>query len=107
MYKKNENEWLAGQWELPTFQIESNDEDLDQYPKVKSKNEYKNLITFKSGITKYKITNYIYEINFKIFLKISEKVKRKYEFKNIDPNLNMTTTSHKILKMHDGKSKKV
>ena len=62
-YQKKETEWLSGQLELPTFILGTNDPKLKQYPKMKKKLKTGDLKKFKSSITKYKITNYIYEID--------------------------------------------
>jgi A/G-specific adenine glycosylase len=98
MYQKTENEWLSGQWELPTFVFESNDPSFKQYPLIKAKKSYETLEVLKSGITKYKIFNYLYETDYQSFIKISEKIKRKYVFKKVDDALNLSSTCIKILK---------
>lgn len=58
-YRKNDNEWLSGQLELPTFIIKTEDKSLKQYPWFKKKIDLKKLKSFKTTITKYKIDNYI------------------------------------------------
>ena len=58
-FKKSSNQWLTGQYELPTFILSSDDEKLNQYPKIKDKDRFFYLDSFKTSITKYKITNYI------------------------------------------------
>ncbi len=57
VYKKEASEWLAGQYEVPTFIIETTDSSLQQYPKLRRKIKHEALISFKTGITKYKIKN--------------------------------------------------
>lgn len=57
--RREEGQWLAGQYELPTYVIESTDTALKQYPRLSMKINYGALPSFKSTITKYKITNYI------------------------------------------------
>lgn len=59
VYEKVEGEWLAGQFEVPTFIVNSTDEKLSQYPKVKGK-VTGNPVLLKTGITKYKITNQLH-----------------------------------------------
>lgn len=93
-YKKEKGEWLEGQFELPTFILESEDEKLKQYSRVIW--DYKDLPNYKTSITKYKITNYI--------LNISEaKFKKDFDFGNLiwcDPNeksSNLSTASSKAL----------
>ena len=34
-YQKTQDQWLSGQWELPTFIIDSSDKNLKQYPSIK------------------------------------------------------------------------
>jgi A/G-specific adenine glycosylase len=34
-FKKNKSEWLSGQWEIPTFILNSTDKNLKQYPPIK------------------------------------------------------------------------
>jgi len=94
MFQKAENEWLHGQWELPTFILESGDKKLKQYPDLKSKiskfdGEY------KTSITKYKIVNYIKVMNEANFKKITKD--KKYIFRKFDRSSNLSTASIKAL----------
>ena len=57
VYQKKSNQWLSGQWEIPTFVLESEDEKLVQYPWTEKRVEYEYLPAFKSLITKYRIDN--------------------------------------------------
>lgn len=68
-FKKNEKEWLTNQLEIPTYILHSEDETLKQYPTIDIP-ELSLLPSFKSGITKYKIENFV--------LHISETEFRKY-----------------------------
>lgn len=70
VYKKNEDEWLHGQNEVPTFILDSEDKSLIQYPKIKY--ETHGLLHYKTLITKYKITNFIIEMSLSEFKKIKE-----------------------------------
>lgn len=70
VYKKSEKEWLAGQFEVPTFILKSSDDKLQQYPIYSKKINVGNQ-KFKTGITKYKITNVIHFINEKDFKKLN------------------------------------
>jgi A/G-specific adenine glycosylase len=63
VYPKSENEWLSGQYEVPTFVIKSTDPNLKQYPSLKEKDEFYLLPEFISGITKYKIFNKVLYLN--------------------------------------------
>lgn len=58
VYEKQEGEWLSGQFEVPTFVIESSDVKLTQYGKIKGKFSG-GAIPLKTSITKYKITNHL------------------------------------------------
>ncbi len=58
VYKKTDGEWLSGQYEVPTFIMKSTDEKLKQYPMLKIK-KVETPLTYKTGITKYKIYNSI------------------------------------------------
>lgn len=96
-YQKNHDEWLAGQWELPTFILETNDEKLKQYPKVKSKKLFLDSKVIKTSITKYSIENYIIEMSSVDFDKLCKKIEIKYEYKSHNARLNLSTASIKIL----------
>ncbi|MCB9062133.1 MAG: A/G-specific adenine glycosylase [Halobacteriovoraceae bacterium] len=60
-YKKKSHEWLSGQNELPTFIISSGDKKIKQYPFVDFEVDLNTLPSYKTTITKYKITNYVLE----------------------------------------------
>lgn len=94
-YQKNDNEWLHGQWELPTIVINSQDEKLEQYPQLKKKIKVDNLKKYKTSITKYKITNYVSVMTFEEFKKLG--IKKDFEFVKIDGSGNLSTASHKAL----------
>ena len=94
-YKKSKKEWLSGQLEIPTYVLKTNDPKLKQYPKLESKLSIKGLKKFKTGITKYKITNYIYEIELKEFEKI---VGDRAEFSFVDNNIETKNFSTATLK---------
>jgi A/G-specific adenine glycosylase len=96
-YKKNDSEWLAGQWELPTFILRSDDEGLKQYPKVKSKKIFSEAVMFKTSITKYVILNRVLEMTLLDFEKLTQKVAIKYEFKVHNEKLNLSTSSIKSI----------
>jgi A/G-specific adenine glycosylase len=98
VYQKSDKEWLAGQWELPSFIIETNDESLKQYPPLKMKKVFTELPMIKTGITKYTIENYILEIGLDEFQKVTRGIKKNYEFKLNNERLNLSTTSIKVLK---------
>ena len=94
-YKKEKGEWLEGQFELPTFILETEDEKLKQYPRIIW--DYQELPSYKTTITKYKITNYI--------LNLSEaQFKKNFDFAKVlwcDPReraSNLSTASLKALK---------
>lgn len=97
-YQKNEKEWLAGQWELPTFILETNDEKLKQYPRIKPRRQFIEAEKIKTGITKYSIENHIVEMSMDEFEKLTSKIDIAYEFKTHNEKLNLSTTSIKALK---------
>jgi A/G-specific adenine glycosylase len=93
VYKKAQNEWLAGQYELPTFSLHSEDPMLTQYPQLDIYPELILLPSFKTSITKYRINNHVLYANEADISKISL---RDYEWKKID-GLNLSTASIKAL----------
>ena len=102
VYQKSNSEWLAGQWELPTFIIETNDENLKQYPSLRNKKSYQTLPVIKSGITKYAISNSICHMNLKDFKELAKNHQIDYQFKVNDKKLNLSSTCIKILKKEVG-----
>ena len=97
-YKKNSGEWLAGQYEIPTFILESEDSSLKQYPKI-DLGEHDFLPEFKTAITKYKIRNKIVYAN-ESDLKKMNLDPSKYEWKSLgDKNSNLSTATLKALKL--------
>ena len=97
-YQKHEKEWLAGQWEVPTFILETNDDSLKQYPRLKTKKSFFDLPSFKTGITKYTIENFVLEIDAVEFKKLTKTIACDYKFKTISEKLNLSTTSIKVMK---------
>ncbi|MFA5583690.1 MAG: A/G-specific adenine glycosylase [Bacteriovoracaceae bacterium] len=95
VYKKNEKEWLAGQYELPTFITETTDEKLDQYPRIEF--DTSDLPSVKTSITKYKITNFALKLNL-TQLK-SMKFPREVMWIDFDEKSNISTASKKILSL--------
>jgi len=97
-YQKAEDEWLSGQWELPTFILETNDEKLKQYPRLKLKKSFKDSLIIKGAITKYSIENFVVSMSMSEFEKLAAKMHCSYEFKTYNEQLNLSTTSIKALK---------
>ena len=103
VYQKNQNEWLADQWEVPTFIISTSDETLQQYPKISDsilsdrKVDFEKLKNIKTSITKYKITNYILEVESIDELK-KLKFPRKLELHKMNDKSNLSTATFKLLK---------
>lgn len=81
VYQKNEKEWLSGQFEVPTFVLKSTDKSLNQYPAI-DKFKGKTSHNYKTGITKYKIQNHVYQVDEKTFK--SMKFDRKVVWKELD-----------------------
>jgi len=94
-YQKPKGTWLAGQYELPTFQCFSEDKKLQQYEKTMLK-AYSKLPSVKTVITKYKIKNYIKETTYDSFKK--EFDIRNFLLINYDDALRkLSTASLKVL----------
>lgn len=91
--KKQKGEWLAGQYELPTYVISTSDVNLKQYPNY-DKKKIGDLPFIKTGITKYKIKNFYKK----------ESIKNISEIENIEflelelVRKKLSTASLKILK---------
>ena len=95
--RKKESEWLAGQIEVPTFVLESDDKSLTQYPKLKGKKpKFENLKSFKTNITKYKIQNFILELEERDWHKRFQK-DCSGQFFTIKKTENFSTAMFKVL----------
>jgi A/G-specific adenine glycosylase len=111
VYKKNEKQWLKGQWEVPTLVLKStqkNFSELHQYPECPKfilshqliKDKIKQSKTYPSAITKYKITNTIVELTPMEFKKISlGDYFQELEFHNFN-HRNKINFSSGTLKIH-------
>jgi A/G-specific adenine glycosylase len=93
VYKKEDSEWLSGQFEVPTFILHTTDKKLSQYPAYTGKT-LKDLTSFKSGITKYKITNFIIKISEAELKKMTQK---KLLWVTMDAGSNLSTATTKGL----------
>lgn len=92
-YKKKNHQWLAGQYELPTLVISSEDKECVQYPfLIKSKLEPEMLKSFKTSITKYRIKNFVLHTSEDDLRKISSQ-----KFDWVDDYKHLSTASHKAL----------
>lgn len=99
VYKKSKTEWLAGQYELPTLILSTSDKSLKQYPGFKGKIGHEKLKQFKTSITKYKITNYIYHSTAKNLSSLGFSA--EFVWKNLeDEESNLSTASSKALKFY-------
>lgn len=102
-YKKSNEQWLSGQWELPTFTLSKIKDDklYNQYQKVPLDLSFDSKIFYKTTITKYKFKNYFHiaQKNSEV-LKFFEKNKVQYQLFNINEllNLNISTSSFKALR---------
>jgi A/G-specific adenine glycosylase len=98
VYKKNADEWLSGQYEVPTFVLSTTDKTLKQYPQFQLKaSDFK---SFKTGITKYKITNSVHVIDEKAFKNF--KFSREISWRDVSSDdSNFTTATLKGLKYLD------
>ena len=93
-YKKAENEWLSNQYEIPTFTLSSQDNEFKQYPMVEA-NSLLLLSSFRTGITKYKIDNFVIYMSEAEFEKELASLK---DFEWIDDESLLSTASLKALK---------
>lgn len=93
VYHKSEKEWLAGQYEVPTFTVHSTDKKLKQYPPLDF--DTRKLLQLKTAITKYKITNFILELTLTEFKKM--KFPKEFVWMKLDEKANISTASIKVL----------
>jgi A/G-specific adenine glycosylase len=97
--KRHPGEWLAGQWELPTFVIKCENSNFYQYPRLEKEISYKKALEFKSTITKYKINNYVKEMEPEQFYEIVDD-RGEYQFIVLsEEETNFTTATLKGLRM--------
>ena len=100
VYQKKPEQWLAGQWECPTFMLECTDNKLNQYPQL-SKQSLTNLVSYNTTITKYKITNYVQLLTPKEF---QDHYPWPYPLKFTAPSnqaANLSVATQKALKVAD------
>ena len=96
VYQKEERHWLAGQYELPTFILKSQDPTLKQYPPWQEE-KMRPITTLKSAITKYRITNHVIPL-------AESKVRQLYQghgkllYKKPSASQNLSHITFKILK---------
>lgn len=96
VYKKNNSQWLSGQFEIPTIVLASEDSSLKQYPLIKKNDECLKLLpSFRTSITKYRIDNYVLHSTLDELLKITNN---NYEWKPLE-NLNLSTGSIKSMNL--------
>lgn len=96
VYRKDESEWLAGQYEVPTFLIKTTDKSLKQYPVLDY--NWTGGHSFKSGITKYKIENKIVILTEKDFKKFTFSRDVSWQDASCEKS-NLTTATLKGLKL--------
>jgi A/G-specific adenine glycosylase len=102
VYKKRENEWLSGQYEIPTFIIKSNDSTLKQYPDLNFSVSLKDALTFKNSITKYSIINSVMVGDKEILKKIATS---SFEWRSFElEEANLSTATLKGLEKLRGKN---
>lgn len=96
VYQKESHEWLAGQYEVPTFILQTTDENLKQYPRLKKRPTEEYLASFKTSITKYKITNHIVELSEQEFLRLGFAAKTQWRLID-ESHSNFSTATLKAL----------
>lgn len=96
LYKKDKGLWLEDQFEVPTFYL-GETSSFKQYPVLEFSNL--ELKKYKTVITKYKITNYIFELNYSEWKRDYQKqFPYKVLFKNKkDKDFNISTATQKAL----------
>lgn len=95
-YRKSANEWLSGQYELPTFVLESEDQALSQYPAIDFEHHHF-LPEYKTLITKYKISNKVIHVDESDLSKMNIAIEN-YEWKDLaDESSNLSTATVKAL----------
>lgn len=93
VYKKSADEWLSGQYEVPTFVLKTTDKKLKQYPHASR--EFDVVSQYKTGITKYSIVNHVALAEQKDLRGFS----RELEWRSIDAHeSNFSTATLKGLK---------
>jgi len=95
-YRKEKNEWLSGQYEIPTLTMFSEDEGLKQYPNFTGPKHIKFLPEFKTSITKYRIVNKVIYVDEKD-LKLLKIKMSDFEWMPLGEKTNLSTASFKSL----------
>jgi len=95
-HKRKKGQWLTDQWELPTFIIKSEDEKLNQYPKLSKLPKLNKLFEYKSSITKYKITNHVVKMSLRQF---NKEISSDRDFRFVELDKNLTTATIKALRI--------
>ena len=96
-YEKLDTEWLSGQREIPTYAIRTSDQSFKQYPKLEVEIDISELQSYKTAITKYKITNFILVLSESRYHKLFGK-KKKFNYYTMDLEAeNFSTSSIKAL----------
>ncbi len=104
VYQKAPHEWLSGQWELPTFILQSEDPHLRQYEYLAHPPAQSPLVELRSSITKYKIRNQLHLIDSEENIrKISE---RNYQWISFDELEKLSSTCQKLAKKYLSQRKK-
>ncbi|MEE2670861.1 MAG: hypothetical protein VYA54_04090 [Bdellovibrionota bacterium] len=98
VYKKRSDEWLSGQYEVPTFTLFSEDESLKQYPQLEFSN-YDLLPWLKTGITKYRIMNFVMALSESEFSTLGLNLS-EFSWEKI-PDIHLSTGSLKAISLLD------
>lgn len=103
-YQKADTEWLAGQWELPTFVLSTDDAAFKQYPVLSHPLSLEGLPSVKTGITKYSITNYVVELSESEWKKWKTSLKTQWRAATGTEG-NLSTASQKSLEKAKNREK--
>ena len=94
--RRREGLWLSQQIEVPTFVIRSEDKFLKQYPILTRNIDLTKAVSFRTSITKYKITNYVITVSQRKLKQISQTNYKRFLLSETKENI--STASLKSLK---------
>lgn len=97
VYRKKESEWLAGQYEVPTFTLQCEDSNFSQYPFLDF-SDHHFLPEYKTLITKYRITNKVLVVNDQDLKQLNVDPSL-YQLKQVDANSNLSTATMKAIQL--------
>ena len=99
-YVKGEHQWLSGQIEVPTLVLSCDDSHFKQYPRYHGRElpSVKDLPQIKTGITKYRVRNLIWETSKKEFQTFAPDTAKAYRYFNLSGEHHFSSATVKILR---------